>query len=154
VSPEHFSIVRTELDDPGPGEVLVHNEFMTLASVYRIQMSPVITIPVPVFQLGQPLWGRTVGTVVASHSAELAVGDLVEHYRGWREYAIGTPADFHKRDRALFPSPQYFLNQGPTAWQGMVEMAGVGEGDVVFVSGATSGVGSIAGQIAKARGAK
>jgi len=154
VSPEHFSVVQTEVAEPGPGQVLVRNEFMTLAAAYRDQMKPFTNIPIPVFQLGQPMWGRTVGTVVSSNSPDLAVGDLVEHFYGWREYSVGTPAEFHKRDRDLFPSPQYFLSQGPTAWRGMVEMAGVSEGDVVFVSGATSGVGSLAGQIAKARGAK
>lgn len=154
VSPDHFTVVQAELPEPGPGQVLVRNELMTLAAAYRDQMKPFTNIPIPVYQIGQPMWGRTMGTVVSSNSPDLAEGDLVEHYLGWREYAVGTPAEFHKRDRGLLPSPGYFLNQGPTAWRGMVEMAGVGEGDVVFVSGATSGVGSIAGQIAKARGAK
>lgn len=154
VSLEHFTVTQTELAEPGPGQVLVRNEYMTLAAAFLDQMTPDTTIPIPVFQLGQPMWGRTVGTVVRSNSPDLAAGDLVEHFNGWRDYAVGAAAEFHKRDRELLPSPEYFLSQGPTAWRGMVEMAGVGEGDVVFVSGATSGVGSLAGQIAKARGAK
>jgi len=42
---------------------------------------------------------------------------------------------------------------GLTAWQALVETAGVGEGDRVLVQGAAGGVGHLAVQIAKARGA-
>ena len=93
------------------------------------------------------------GTVVRSGSPLHAVGDLVEHFNGWREYAVGTAHEFFPRDRSLLPGPEYFLSQGPTAWHGMAETAQVAEGDVVFVSGATNGVGALAGQIAKLKGA-
>jgi D-arabinose 1-dehydrogenase-like Zn-dependent alcohol dehydrogenase len=53
----------------------------------------------------------------------------------------------------VFPGPEYLLNQGMTAYHGIVDIAAVGEGDVVLVSGAAGGVGSMAAQIAKARGA-
>jgi NADPH-dependent curcumin reductase CurA len=69
VSPDHFTVVQTELPEPGPGQVLVRNELMTLAAAYRDQMRPFTNIP---------------------HSPDLAKGDLVEHYLGWREYAIGS----------------------------------------------------------------
>ena len=42
---------------------------------------------------------------------------------------------------------------GLTAWVGMLEIAALRSGDVVFVSGAAGAVGSLAGQIAKLRGA-
>ncbi|GAV43782.1 NADP-dependent oxidoreductase [Streptomyces acidiscabies] len=42
---------------------------------------------------------------------------------------------------------------GLTAWQGLVDLAGVGEGDRVLVHGGGGGVGHVAIQIAKARGA-
>jgi NADPH-dependent curcumin reductase CurA len=153
VTEDNLAVVETALPAPADGEVVVRNEWMALGTVYRDQMRPDIGIPIPVFQIGQPMWGRSVGTVVASNSPVLSVGDLVEHFFGWRDYAVGNAYAFFPRDRGLLPAPEYFLSNGPTAWRGMVDIAQVGDGDVVFVSGATSGVGSMAGQIAKARGA-
>ncbi|MFJ9694843.1 zinc-binding dehydrogenase [Kitasatospora sp. NPDC101183] len=154
VTLDHFTFAETAVPEPGDGEVLVRNDWMTLGSVARDQMSPQTTLPIPVFQPGVAMWGRTVGTVVRSNSPLLEVGDLVEHFLGWRDYAVGNAHGFFKRDRAQLPGPEYFLSQGPTAWHGMVETAHVAEGDVVFVSGATNGVGALAGQVAKLLGAK
>lgn len=154
VTLEHFEFGEQELSEPGEGQVVVRNDWMTLGSVARDQMNPDTKLPIPVFQPGVAMWGRTVGTVVRSNSDSLAVGDLVEHFSGWRDYAVGSAHEFYKRDRSLLPGPEYFLSQGPTAWHGMVGTADVREGDTVFVSGATNGVGALAGQIAKLRGAK
>ncbi|MCU1470909.1 MAG: yfmJ 1 [Glaciihabitans sp.] len=154
VTLDNFEVVETALAEPGEGQVVVRNHWMSLGTVYRDQMRPATNIPIPVFQLGQQMWGRTIGTVVESTVPSLVEGDLVEHFNGWREYAVGYAGEFTKRARELFPSPEYFLSNGPTAWRGMVDTAGVQEGDVVFVSGATTGVGCLAGHIAKARGAR
>lgn len=154
VTADNFVVVQADLPEPGEGQVVVRNEWMSLGTVYRDQMRPATGIPIPVFQIGQPMWGRTVGTVIHSESPDLAVGDLVEHFQGWRDYAVGDAAGFARRDRDLLPGPEHFLSNGPTAWRGMSDVAQVGEGDVVFVSGATSGVGSMAGQIARCLGAR
>jgi NADPH-dependent curcumin reductase CurA len=154
VSLSDFALVEAPLAEPGPGQVLVRNEWMALGASLRDQMTPGIELPIPTFQVGEAMWGRAVGTVVRSQSPDLAVGDLVEHFFGWRDYACNYAQAFFKRDRDLLPGSEYFLAQGPTAWRGVVEVADVHEGDVVFVSGATSGVGALAGQIARKRGAK
>ncbi|HXR70965.1 NADP-dependent oxidoreductase [Actinocrinis sp.] len=151
--PENLAVVQVPLREPGEGEVVVRNEWMLMATAYRDLMNEDCKIPVPRFEIGAPLTGRTVGTVLRSNSPQFAPGDFVEHFLGWREHVVLPAQALAKRDRAQLPAPQYFLANGPTAWRGIVDMAGAGEGDVVFVSGATSGVGSLAGQIAKHRGA-
>ncbi|MFH8739300.1 zinc-binding dehydrogenase [Streptomyces sp. NPDC017964] len=72
---------------------------------------------------------------------------------GWSQYSAGPAGSYLKLDRDLFAAPGHHLGQGPTAYYGKADVAAVGEGDVVFVSGAAGGVGSLAGQIAKCLGA-
>jgi hypothetical protein len=43
---------------------------------------------------------------------------------------------------------------GLTAYVGLLDIAGLREGDIVFVSAAAGAVGSVAGQLAKARGSR
>jgi NADPH-dependent curcumin reductase CurA len=156
VTPDHFEVVDTEVGAPGEGQVLVRNDWMGVGYMMslfaRTEYRP--DLPLPVYRVGEVPWSPSVGTVVRSESAGLAVGDLVFHRRGWREYTVGDAAEFDRVDPGLLPGPQYFLAPGPTAWRGVVEVAHAGAGDTVFVSGAAGGVGSLAGQIAKRRGAE
>ncbi|WP_216586946.1 MDR family NADP-dependent oxidoreductase [Streptomyces brasiliscabiei] len=146
---EHFTVAETEVD----GEVLVRTDRLGLAATYLELMRADCTIPVPAWQPGQRVGVAAIGTVVRSGSPELEVGDLVQSMTGWSEYSAGPPGSYVRLDRELFADPGYHLAQGPTAYYGMAEVAAVGEGDVVFVSGAAGGVGSLAGQIAKCLGA-
>lgn len=149
----HFDIVETPVPRPGAGEVVVRTQYLSLAAAYADLMRPGCQLPLPPFAAGERLGGGTVGTVVRSADDRLAVGDLVQSMSGWSEYSTG-PAEAYVKLRAdLFPSPVHYLSQGPTAYYGMAGIARAGEGDVVFVSGAAGGVGSLAGQIARCRGA-
>ncbi|WP_405779380.1 NADP-dependent oxidoreductase [Streptomyces sp. NBC_01378] len=146
---DHFTVTKTEVD----GQVLVRTDQIGLAATYLELMRADCTIPVPAWQPGQRVGVAAIGTVVRSESPELEVGDLVQSMTGWSEYSAGPADSYLKLDRELFADPGYYLGQGPTAYYGMAEVAAVGEGDVVFVSGAAGGVGSLAGQIAKCLGA-
>jgi hypothetical protein len=110
----------------------------------------------PPFEVGQPMDGGAVGEVVESRSPDLATGDTVVHIRGWREYATGKAREFRRLDPRLASPSQYLGALGTTgftAWIGLVDIAQLKAGDVVFVSGAAGAVGSVAGQIARLRGA-
>ncbi len=151
---DHFEVVDVATPGTGEGEVLVRAEYFGLFAAFKDLMRADSQIPgVPPWQVGGPAGAGGIGTVVRSGSPDLAVGDLVQTMRGWSGYWAGPAYEFYKLDRGLFPTPQYYLSQGPTAYYGMADIARVTEGDVVFVSGAAGGVGSLAGQIARCRGA-
>ena len=108
------------------------------------------------FALGEVMTGMSVGEVVASQSPDLTVGEVVLHDLGWREYALGTAAAFRPVPANDVPLSAWLgvLGMvGLTAWVGMLEIAALQPGDVVFVSGAAGAVGSLAGQVAKLHGA-
>jgi NADPH-dependent curcumin reductase CurA len=97
------------------------------------------------------MYGGAVGEVVGS-------GELVVHQLGWREAAL---VDADRVQPGAVPdgvSPSALLGAlgmpGLTAWVGVTEIAPVAEGETVFVSAAAGAVGSVAGQIAKARGCR
>ncbi|OUE24258.1 MDR family NADP-dependent oxidoreductase [Clavibacter michiganensis] len=134
------------------GEIRVRNDSMQLTAVMADLMRADPGLPMPPYALEEPLWGGAVGTVVESR-AEMPVGTVVTHMSGWREEVVGIASAFRPVDVDRLPSAEHVLNQGVTAYHGMVDVARVGPGDVVFVTGAAGGVGSLAGQIARARGA-
>jgi NADPH-dependent curcumin reductase CurA len=155
-APENFRLVEVPVPDPGDGEVLVRNLVMSVDPYMRGRMNDVESY-VPPFALDAPLEGGAVGEVVASGSPDLAPGDLVLHGLGWRDYAVGPARAFRKLDPVAGVAPSAYLGvlgmTGLTAYVGLVEIAQMEEGEVVFISGAAGAVGSIAGQIAKLRGA-
>lgn len=152
--PEHFELVSEPVAKIGPGQVLVRTDHLPLAAAYQDMMTTHCQLPVPPFEVGAPLLGAgALGTVIASESETLAVGDLVQSMTGWCDYSSGPAEQYWRLDRDVVPSPVYYLSQGPTAYYGMATLAQAGPGDVVFVSGAAGGVGSLAGQIARCRGA-
>jgi len=74
---------------------------------------------------------------------------------GWRE-RYNAPASTVERLNTLRLPPQAFLGvagvTGLTAWGGLLKIASLKAGDVVFVSSAAGAVGSVACQIAKLKG--
>ena len=150
----HFRLVEVELPDPASGEVLVRNTWMSVDPYMRNRMNDVKSY-VPPFQLDAPLDGGAVGEVIASEDPALSAGDLVLHRLGWRDHAVAPASQVRKIDTDVAP-PQAYLGvlgmPGLTAYAGLIDVAGLREDDVVFVSGAAGAVGGIAGQIAKLRG--
>lgn len=152
---DDFRLVEITVPEPGPDEVLVRNVVMSVDPYMRGRMSEIPSY-VPSFALDAPLEGGAVGEVVASCSADHAPGDHVLHRRGWREYAVVAAVDAQRVDTALAPASAYLgvLGMpGLTAYVGVSEIAALRPGDVVYVSAAAGAVGSVAGQIARLRGA-
>jgi NADPH-dependent curcumin reductase CurA len=153
-SAANFELVRVDLPDPAPGQVQVRNSWMTVDPYMRGRMNDVKSYSPP-FQLGEAMQGGAVGEVVASNDPSLKAGDLVQSFFGWRE-AFNAPAGAVQKLETHGLPPQAFLGfagmPGLTAYVGLLRIAELKAGDVVFVSGAAGAVGSVACQIAKLKG--
>ena len=151
---ETFELATVELPAPGPGEVQVRNQWMTVDPYMRGRMNDVQSYTPP-FALGKAMDGGAVGEVIASNDPSLKAGDLVQSGLGWRE-AFNAPASTVQKLDPMGLPPQTFLGAagmpGLTAYVGLLKIAALKEGDVVFVSGAAGAVGSMVAQIAKAKG--
>jgi NADPH-dependent curcumin reductase CurA len=153
-SESDFRLVETELPDPSAGEVLIRNTWISVDPYMRGRMNDVKSY-MPPFQLDAPLDGGAVGEVIASEDPSLSPGDVVLHGLGWRDHAVAPAKAVRKVDAGLAPQQAYLgvLGMpGLTAYAGLIDVAGLREDDVVFVSGAAGAVGGMAGQIAKLRG--
>lgn len=150
-----LSLREVELPTPGPGQLLVTNEYLSVDPYMRGRMSDKKSYIEP-YEVGAPLDGPAVGRVLASNAEGFAPGDHVVHFLGWRDHAVLDAATAQKVDPNLAPLPAYLGVLGVTgltAYIGLERFAKIKEGDTVFVSGAAGAVGSIAGQIAKLKGA-
>ena len=153
---DNFEIAEVTLPDPGPGEVLVRNHYMSVDPYMRGRMYDRKSYTPP-FQVGAVLDGGAVGEVVASEAGALSVGSFVQSGLGWREAFVARADDLQPVDATLAPLSAYLgvLGMpGMTAYVGLFNAASLQQGETVFVSGAAGAVGSLAGQIAKIKGCR
>ncbi|MDN6799578.1 MAG: NADP-dependent oxidoreductase [Propionibacterium sp.] len=152
-----FRTVTVEYGALEPGQVRVRNAFISVDPYMRGRMNDVKSY-VPPFPLDQTMTGGAIGRVIESASEELPVGTLVQHDLGWRDVAQADAAAF----RAVPETPGVPLSlrlgilgmTGLTAYVGLTAIAGMKQGDTVFVSGAAGAVGTATGQIARLLGAR
>jgi NADPH-dependent curcumin reductase CurA len=159
-------LVEVDLPDPVDGEVLVRNSYLTVDPYMRGRMNDAPSY-VPPFALEAPMDGGAVGvvervdgTAVDGTGREIRVGDTVLHNLGWRTHAVVPGRQTRVVDAGEGPDQapaQAYLGvlgmPGHTAYTGLLRIAGLQEGDRVFVSAAAGAVGSLVGQIARLKGA-
>src|SRR3954454_22023892 len=102
-TPDNFRTVETPLAEPGPGEVLVRNTFMSVDPYMRGRMNDAKSYVAP-FALDAALDGGAVGEVVASGDESLSPGDTVLHQLGWREHALLSAGATRKVDATAVPA--------------------------------------------------
>jgi NADPH-dependent curcumin reductase CurA len=149
-----FELREAAPAEPGDGEVLVRNVFVSVDPYMRGRMTGIKTYVGP-FEVGATIDGGAVGRVVSSRHSAFREGDWVSSMLGWREQGIAPGDRLRKLDASLAP-PSTALGvlgmPGLTAWWGLVEVGRVQAGETIYVSGAAGAVGSTAVQLAKLKG--
>jgi NADPH-dependent curcumin reductase CurA len=150
-----FELAEVTVPDPGPGQILVHNIFMSVDPYMRGRMVDRASY-VPPFQVGEPLSGGAVGKVAAVNgNPQFREGDYVLNFSGWREWFVTGGGELQKVDPGLAPIQGYlgaFGMPGLTAYGGLLRGGQLKDGERVFVSAASGAVGAVVCQIAKNKG--
>src|SRR3989338_4925724 len=155
-SRETFSYVETSRGEPGPGQILVRNQYLSLDPAMRGWMNDARSY-IPPVGLGEVMRALGVGEVIASQHPDFAVGDHVNGALGVQDFFLGEPKGFYKVDPSRAPLPLYLSALGMTGMTAYFALLDVGmpkAGETVVISGAAGAVGSIAGQIAKLKGCR
>ena len=113
---------------------------------------------VPPVAIGEAMRAYGIGEVVTSNVDGVTAGDLVHTSLGWQDYAVVDPSTtLFEPVPAAVTQPEMMLGllgmTGLTAYFGMTDVGRPVEGDAVLVTAAAGATGSIAGQIARIKGA-
>lgn len=157
-----FTIKDVPTPTPGPGEVLVRihasgvNPLDTkiwadaaahahhpLPAILGIDLAGTVEAVGPgvkAFSIGDEVYGMTGGVGGVQ-------GSLAEYAAVDARLIANKPANLSMREAAALPLTVI------TAWEGMVDRVDVREGETALVIGAAGGVGHVALQLARARGA-
>jgi len=160
---DNFKLVEVpvpSVDQLAEGQVLVRHHYLSLDPYMRGRMNDSKSYAEPQ-PLDSVMIGGTVGEVVASKHPRFAAGDKVLGMGGWQEYAVvdasAKGAMLHKVDTTHIPLSAYLGSvgmPGVTGWYGLVKIISPKAGETVVVSAASGAVGSVVGQLAKARGCR
>jgi NADPH-dependent curcumin reductase len=155
---DNFKLVESPVPSPKDGEVLVKNLWLSLDPYMRGRMSQAKSYARGV-EIGEVITGETAGEVLESKHPGFKRGDKVitGQRMGWQLYGCLKGEALTAVDAARAPL-SYYLGclgmPGLTAWFGMKEIGAPKAGETVVVSAASGAVGSVVGQIAKARGCR
>lgn len=158
VQPGDLELVETAIPELKAGEVLIRTVYLSLDPTNRTWMNDVegYLPPVP---LGGVMRGLTLGVVEDSRSERFQPGEVVTTAAGgWADYAVVSEREASRAHRApglpLTANMSVLGMTGLTAWAGVTEVLKAQAGETLVISAAAGAVGSIAGQIAKARGVR
>lgn len=155
-TPANFRLVEQPIPEPGDGQVLIRQLFLSVDPYMRGRMNEGRSYAEPQ-AIDAVMRGGTVGEVITSRNLRFKPGDVVVGYGGWQLYAVSDGSDLRKVERRSFPLSVYLGAvgmPGVTAWRGVNRILKPRSGETVVVSAATGAVGSVAGQLARRAGAR
>jgi NADPH-dependent curcumin reductase CurA len=160
VTTDCFALVEADIPPIKEGEVLVQNLWLSLDPYMRGRMDDVKSYSA-VQALNAVMVGGTAGVVLESNNPKYTKGDLVVGAFGWQEYGIsdgggqyGAPL---RRVTDKIPLSAYLGcvgMPGVTAWHGVNKIIEPKADETVVVTAASGAVGSVVGQLVKAKGAR
>ena len=169
-SREDFEFREAPIPEPGEGEVLFRAIYMSIDPSQRRKMPSPDGAPGPlggtqrigdymVAGLSPPTSGMTggfAGQVVQSRHPDFAQGDLVHGGCYWQLYQVVPGHALTKLPPETNLASEIGLlgQHGFVAWCGMRNIGKAKPGETVLVSAAGGAIGMIAGQLAKADGAR
>ena len=159
VSADNFEYREVLIPEPGDGEVLVRNLYLSFDPTQRGWMEDRESYMPPV-GIGEPMRAGAVGQVFASNHPGFEAGDLVQTLGGWQDFLVANPAAGMLSLSKLPPGidPAMILSvlgtTGQTAYWGLLDLGKPQSGETVLVSGAAGATGSVAGQIARIKGCR
>jgi hypothetical protein len=151
-----WELAQEPIPTPSSGQLLAAISHISLDPAMRGWMNAGASYIDPV-EIGAVMRAAAVGRVLASEHPGFKPGDHVYGTFGVQEYALSDGKGVIKIDPSLAPPPTYLGTlglTGMTAYFGLLDVGELKEGDTVVVSGAAGAVGSVAGQIAKIKGAR
>lgn len=158
VQPTDLELVESPVPNLAESEVLVRTIYLSLDPTNRTWMNDAEGY-LPAVKLGDVMRGLTLGVVEDSRSAKFAKGDIVTPISGgWALYAIVHEDGLRPVHRApgmpLTANLSVLGMTGMTAYFGVTDVCRPQPGQTMVISAAAGAVGSIAGQIAKLKGAR
>lgn len=149
--------METDLPDLKDGEFLVMNLWLSLDPYMRGRMNDAKSYAAKT-EIGDVMVGGTVGVVTESRSPKFQVGTMVLGYFGWQSYGISDGKGLRILPGKEGVSLSAYLGAlgmpGITAWIGLISIGQPKSGGTVVVSAASGAVGSVVGQLAKAKGCR
>ena len=153
---DNFEIIEEQAKAPDDEEILIEVQALGIGAWIRT------TLNEKAFHGATPIGGTLpsmgIGKVIISKSKKFSEGDIVTGPLMAQSYTT-MPADFFTKvaNPEIDPFTQIGIlgvTTGLTAYFGIYDVGQVKKGEIVLVSGAAGGVGSLVCQLAKLKGAK
>ncbi|MDP6376247.1 MAG: NADP-dependent oxidoreductase [Pseudomonadales bacterium] len=153
-----FEWVESDMPDPGSGQVLTLTLFVSMDPYQWSRRRSGTEQP------GDVCHGRSVSRVIAGKTERFTEGDIIFNTNGWQAYGLtgeGITTHGYMFPRKLDPGVAPVSTAlgvlgmlGLTAYSGLIVQCEPRAGETVVVSAASGGVGQVAVQLARTRGAR